>query len=244
MNQLAADGMRTVEIDGALLKYMLRLSERRRKTVAITVEPTGEVTVTAPVAASVEQIEGILNRKRGWVRGRVRRALALPLTPGPREWVSGETHWYLGRQYRLKVERGSPAKVRLGGRFFQVSVGDPTASDHVRRLMERWYLDHARAVFTWRLADLVRSTPRLELSGPPPLLVRRLRKRWGSCSPEGRVLMNVDAVKLPLGCVDYLLMHELCHLRVPHHGPEFWRLLSLCMPEWDRWRKRLDEAEI
>ncbi|HEX2207347.1 MAG TPA: M48 family metallopeptidase, partial [Longimicrobium sp.] len=72
----------------------------------------------------------------------------------------------------------------------------------------------------------------------------KLQMRCGSCSPEGRILMNVDAVKLPVGCIDYLLMHELCHLRVPHHGPEFWRHLGACMPDWERWRQRLEKAEI
>jgi hypothetical protein len=56
--------------------------------------------------------------------------------------------------------------------------------------------------------------------------------------------MNVDAVKLPTPCIDYLLVHELCHLRVPHHGRKFWTLLDRCMPDWERWRRRLDEAEI
>jgi predicted metal-dependent hydrolase len=212
--------------------------------VAEIVEPTGEVTVTAPAETPVEKVEGVLNRRRDWIRRRVRWVRSLPPVPTPREWVSGETHRYLGRQYRLKVERGSPAGVRLGGRFFHVTVADPADTEQVGRRMARWYLDHARAVFSRRLAELVRRTPRLGLDEPPALLVRRLRKRWGSCSPEGRILMNVDVVKLPVGCIDYLLVHELCHLRVPHHGPEFWRMLALCMQDWERWRKRLDEVEV
>jgi predicted metal-dependent hydrolase len=225
------------------LEYMLRRTGRR-KTVAITVEPTGEVTVKAPATLRIDQVERILARRQGWIRRRVRDARSLPPPPAPREWVNGETHRYLGRQYRLRVEQGRPANVRLAGRYFRVTVADPADRDSVRRRMERWYLDHARTVFTRRLGELVRTTPRLRLSEPPPLLVRRLRRRWGSCSPEGRILINVDAVRLPVGCIDYLLVHELCHLRVPHHGPEFWRLLSLCMPDWERWRKRLDEVEI
>lgn len=242
MTQPKVEELRSVEVGGEALTYLLRRSGR--KTVAITVEPTGEVTVTAPATAPIEQVEGVLDRRRNWIRRRVREVLSLPPEPAPREWVSGETHRYLGRQYRLRVEHGDPVGVRLSGRFFHVTVPDPSDAQQVRRRMQRWYLDHARAYFTRRLNELVQSTPRLKLDTPPPLLVRRLRKRWGSCSPEGRILINVDAIKLPAGCIDYLLVHELCHLRVPHHGPEFWRLLSLCMPDWERWRKRLDQAEI
>ena len=84
----------------------------------------------------------------------------------------------------------------------------------------------------------------MRLHQVPPIRVRKMRKRWGSWTPAGNLLLNVEAVKLPLGCVDYLLMHELCHLRVPDHGKRFWRLLEACMPDWERWRERMGQAEV
>jgi predicted metal-dependent hydrolase len=232
---------RELVLAGEAVAYTLRRTDRR--TLGITVEPDGNVVVTAPAQAELAHIEAILQRRREWIRRRRRDVALLPPPPRDREWVSGETHRYLGRQYRLRVMAGSPA-VRLAGAFFRVTVPDPADTVRVRRLMERWYLDHARATFERRMAEVIRRTPLLGLSEPPPLLVRRLRRRWGSCSPEGRILLNVDAVKLPVGCIDYLLVHELCHLRVPHHGREFWRLLDRCMPDWERWRGRLERAEM
>lgn len=134
--------------------------------------------------------------------------------------------------------------MRLVGAFFLVTVPDPRDTPRVRRLMERWFLEHARETFGRRLDALVRNASRLRLAEAPPLLVRKLRTRWGSCSPQGRILMNVEAVRLPLPCIDYLLLHELCHLRVPNHGARFWRLLDACMPDWERWRGRLATAEL
>jgi len=235
-------GRRALELGGEVVEYTLRRSSR--KTLGITVEPDGSVLVTAPWAAEVADIEAVLRRRKRWILRHRREIAALPPPTPPREWVSGETHRYLGRQYRLKVETGAGPGVRLVGQFFRVTVPNPADAARVRGQMERWYLTHARSVFGRRLAELIRQTPRLGLREPPPLIVRKLRRRWGSCSPEGRILMNVDAVKLPIGCVDYLLMHELCHLRVPHHGPAFWRLLDACMPDWERWRRRLDHTEI
>lgn len=235
-------GRHQVEIDGDVLEFLLRRSER--KTLAITVGPDGDVVVTAPEAATLEQVQSVVQRRHAWIRRRRRDVELLPPPPTPREWVSGETHRYLGRQYRLKVVRADRPEVKLAGGFFRVGVPDPAAREQVRKWMERWYLDHARATFVRRMSELVRQTPRLGLDEAPPLLVRKLQMRWGSCSPEGRILMNVDAVKLPVGCIDYLLMHELCHLRVPHHGPGFWHHLGACMPDWERWRQRLDQAEI
>lgn len=235
-------GRRSIELCGEVVEYTLRRSDR--KTLGITIEPDGDVVVTAPRIAALADVEAVLLRRRGWILRHRRETTALPPPTPPREWVSGETHRYLGRQYRLKVATGVRPDVRLVGRFLRVTVPDPADTARVRRQMERWYLTHARSVFGRRLVGLIRQTPRLGLKEPPPLIVRKLRRRWGSCSPEGRILMNVDAVKLPVTCIDYLLMHELCHLRVPHHGPAFWRLLDACMPDWERWRRRLDHTEI
>lgn len=235
-------GRRVIVLGGEAREYRLLRSSRR--TLGITVEPGGTIAVTAPEGASLERIEAILQRRREWLVRRTREASLFPPPPAPREWVSGETHRYLGRQYRLKVSRGQQSEVRLTGRYFRVTVPEPANPVQVKRLVERWYLEHARLTFARRMTDLVRARPRLRLREAPPLIVRRLRTRWGSCSLEGRILMNVEAVRLPVGCIDYLLMHELCHLRVPHHGAGFWRLLDACMPDWERWRERLVTAEI
>lgn len=234
--------MYEVALGDEVRRYQLLRSARR--TLAITVEPGGALVVTAPETATMPQVEAVLRRRREWVRRRTREAIALPPSSPPRKWVSGETHRYLGRQYRLRVLKGTRPSVRLTGGRFLVTTATSNDPPQVRQAMQRWYLAHAREVFTRRMQELLRRTPLLGIPEMPPLIVRRLVKRWGSCSPDGRILMNVDAVKLPVGCVDYLLLHELCHLRYPHHGAAFWRLLDSCMPDWEHWRKRLDEVEV
>lgn len=235
-------GEREVVLGQEVRRYLLRRSPRR--TLAITVEPGGHLIVTAPDGATMAQVEAVLRRRRQWIARRRREAAALAPPSIPREWVSGETHRYLGRQYRLRIRRGAPITTVLTGRYLTVTVPDPLDHEQVRRAAERWYRTRARETFGRRMEDLVRQTPRLRLKEPPELIVRRLRKRWGSCSAAGRILMNVDAVKLPVGCIDYLLLHELCHVREPNHGPAFWRLLDACMPDWERWRKRLDSIDL
>ena len=242
MNVPVVEGHREIDLGGERKRYLLKRSPRR--TMAITVEPGGGLIVTAPQKARIERIEALLQQRRAWIARQTREVATLPPPPTPREWVSGETHRYLGRQYRLKVERGPRSTVKLSGRYFWATVPETEDKEQVRRVVERWYLEHARATFERRMVDVVRKTSRLRLEEPPPLIVRKLAKRWGSCSPEGRILMNVEAVRLPVGCIDYLLTHELCHLRVPNHGAAFWRLLEACMPDWARWKRRLDEAEV
>jgi predicted metal-dependent hydrolase len=221
------------------VEYHLFRSSRR--TLGITVEPSGKLLVTAPADVGLDRIESVLRRRRLWIRRQLREVLDHPPQPEPKQWVGGETHRYLGRQYRLRIRVGKPG-VSLEGRFFNVVVREKTPA-LVRQEMEQWYREHARVLFRRRAQGLIESTPRLRLRDVPPLQVRRLAKRWGSCSPNGHLLLNVDAVKLPVGCIDYLLMHELCHRLVPHHGRQFWRLLDACMPDWERWRERLGRWE-
>lgn len=242
MTAPSVDGIRSVTLGGEQREYELRRSERR--TLGITVEPTGKLVVTAPADLVVDRIETVLRRRREWIRRRSREAALQPPPSPPREWVSGETHRYLGRQYRLRVRRGAEAGVRLSGPFFVVSVRDPHDTRQVRRLMEQWMLEHARETFARRMDALVVRASRLRLTKSPPITVRKLKTRWGSCSASGRILMNVEAVRLPLPCIDYVLLHELCHLREPNHGARFWRLLDTCMPEWERRRERLGTVEI
>jgi predicted metal-dependent hydrolase len=225
-------------------RYTYVLSRSSRRTLAITVEPGGSLRLTAPAGATTAQIEAAMRRRGTWIRRRVRETSALPPPAPAREWVNGETHRYLGRQYRLRISSGSPTTVRLAGRWFQVTVESPSEAAQVERAMRTWFRERARAVTARRMEALIQATPLLRISEPPSLAVRRMTKRWGSCSVEGRILMNVDAVKLPVGCIDYVLMHELCHVRVPNHGPKFWRLLDACMPDWEHWRARLNAVEI
>lgn len=225
------------------MEYQLRRSARRR-TLEISVGPDRQVTVTAPATATAERIELSVRRRAGWIRRQQRAYEDLPPAPAPRQWVAGETHRYLGRQYRLRIAPGARPSVRLSGSFFIVSVSKPDDRQQVRRALECWYRKHAADLLTNRVTTALKSTTWLRNMDHPRVLVRQMRLRWGSVTSNGRIYFNVDLVKLPFGCVDYVVMHELAHLKVPNHGPKFWRLLSRCMPDWERWKSRLLRESI
>ena len=158
----------------------------------------------------------------------------------PREYVSGESWLYLGRRYRLKVvvdtERRPAAK--LSGSYLQVSVPARSASA-VRKTLEKWYLARAKAVLPARL-DAVSASLRW-LRKPPALRFQAMKVQWGSCSPAGRLTLNPHLVKAPRECIDYVLLHELCHLKEHNHSQRFYRLLDMHMPQWQQRKSRLDD---
>ena len=233
-------GLCTLRPQDGPVRFELRRSSRR--TIGITVEMGGRVVVTAPRRASMEKIHEALERHRGWLRGQVTKLRATP-PPRPPSWIEGEPQRFLGKDYPLSLILGPRKSVRRTLENLRVELPDPRDREAVRKLVERWYLEEARSLFHRRMEELVGRTPALGLKALPQLRLRRMTRRWGSCSPRGGILMNTHAVKLPQRLVDYILMHELCHVRIPNHGRRFWALLTECMPDWRKRKEELD-AEV
>ncbi len=219
----------------------IEFAERRR--LSISVHPDCSVTALAPVGCSPEKLISQLVRRRAWVARQRRRFEAFHPLPEQKRFVSGETHMYLGRQYRLRVHRARISRVKLIGRFLNVYVPEPEDPRSVRTALDAWYRVHALPIFRNRLDRCVESAP--SLSGLcPDLRIRRMSKRWGSCSRKGTITLSLELIKAPLHCIEYVITHELCHLLVHDHSPTFFRILSRCMPDWERRKTRLDEVVL
>lgn len=224
-----------------LIRYLVRRQAARKSgRVAIHVDPDGRVLVDAPENASDKQIKTAVTRRARWIHGhlaaiRLRRAHVLP-----REYVSGESLLYLGRRYRLKVvtKRENPAAVRLRGGYIEVTVParNPMA---VREALNHWYRGRARLVFEERLEAMASSLRWIRTT--PAMRLQTMKVQWGSCSPAGRLTLNPHLVKAPRECIDYVLLHELCHLKEHNHSQKFYRLLEQHLPQWRRKKERLDK---
>ena len=218
-----------------------KVVRRHRKTLEIGVEPDTSVTVTAPLDASAQEIAEKVLKRAGWVRQQQRFfSQFLPRTP-ERRYLAGETHLYLGRQYRLKVVRNGRPGVTIVRGFIVVHTRDPENPEATRRLVESWYHKQARAKFAERLEASLARFPEPEAFRPRGVVVRRMKKRWGSLSPSRRLLLNRRLIEAPVDTIDYVITHELCHMAEPHHGTAFYRLLDRVMPDWEGRKRRLEE---
>lgn len=221
-----------------------RQPQRRNSSIAIHVEPEGNVVVDAPIDASRAAILAAVRKRSRWIQRHRSGFLRRRAHTLPREYVSGESVIYLGRRYRLKVipVEAADAGVKLHGGHLEVrSVGlEPTM---IRAAMERWFRARARLVFAERMESLLSELRWHRLQ--PPTRLQAMKVQWGSCSPSGRLTLNPWLVKAPRECIDYVILHELCHLKEHNHGPRFFKLLDKHMPQWRERKTRLDElAEI
>lgn len=235
----AADqnGLHSVGFGRNSIQFLLRRSER--KTLAISVHPNGAVIATAPKNADNEAI-ALKIRKRGrWIELQKQYFQQfLPSTP-PRRYVSGETHRYLGRQYRLKVSLGAPS-ARLIGKYLHVAAKTKAAED-VRPVVEKWFRARAKEQFIRRL-EKWRDWGVTHRIKPPKIQLRKMAKRWGSSKSDGRVYLNPELVRAPSVCIDYVIAHEICHLRFPNHNTRFYQLLTRVCPNWRNSKQRLEES--
>lgn len=228
--------MAAVSISYGSHKFDVRVEYRDRKTMAISVLPDSSIVAVAPLETALDDIQQRLRKRARWIQKQVDYFTQFkPLTP-PRQFVAGETHLYAGRQYRLKLHEGEGNQVKLKGRFFHVSMKQPS-SEMAGKLMKVWYRDKAHALFQRRLKECMRRFPDVNA---PTLQLKAFRARWGGMTQDGRLTLNPDLVRAPVECIDYVIMHELCHIEHPHHGPEFWRLLERKLPSWQQAKHRLE----
>lgn len=215
---------------------------RERATLEIAVEPDTQVVVAAPEAASAEEIQAKIRKRAAWIlRQQNYFQQFLPRTP-ERRFLAGETHLYLGRQYRLKIFDSDEEHVKLKRGFLSVFTRSPDSVERARALVEGWYRDKAKVRVPERLEECIKRFTAPERMRPKRLIFRTTRTRWGSMSSAGSLLINPKLLQAPVDAIDYVITHELCHLREPHHGPAFYELLGRVLSDWERRKERLERA--
>ena len=220
-----------------------QLAYSPRKTLAIDVHPDLSVVVTAPDDADDAAVEQKILKRAAWIIQQQRFfENYLPPVP-PRRYVSGESHRYLGRQYRLRVHEGGADAVKMARGQINVYLAAPANTGRVKTLLAIWFRQRAEGVFQKLFDEMAVKAEHHGIS-PHGFEIRRMRNRWGSCTKEGRILLNPHLIIAPKSCIEYVIVHELCHQRQHNHGPAFYRLLQALMPDWEQRRERLNGCLI
>lgn len=215
------------------LHFEVRRSPRRR-TVQITVDRGGELVLSAPDECPSRLVEDFVREKRFWIYTKLAEKEALRPSASTKSYVSGEGFPYLGRSYRLLLVKSQDVPVKLEHGRFKMRRADAPEG---RRHMIRWYADHG-VPWLERRVERLKTRVGTEPSG---VSVQDLGYRWGSCGKGGKLYFHWRTILLPPQVVEYIVVHELVHLREPHHTPEFWARVERAMPDFAKRKQWLAE---
>jgi len=223
-------------IDFGSKKIDFHLTFSDRKSLGITITPDMDVIVKAPRDAAIERVKEKVRKKAAWIIKQQSFFLTFhPRTPD-KKYVSGETHLYLGRQYRLKVTEAKSNSVHFRGSYFEVQSKHKS---NAKSLLQQWYRERAKIKFAEVAEPWIQRFEKYNVK-PAAIYLQEMPKRWGSCTPKGKIILNPELIKAPKPCIEYVVIHELCHLVYPNHTPSFIQLQEKVMPDWQKWKMKLD----
>lgn len=222
-------------------------AKKAARKVIIKVHPDQRVVATVPFDASADAIQQAMQKRARWIWQSIDEFAKQKNAVLTKRYVSGETQFYLGKRYLLKVivDADQVLNVKLSRGKLNVTLKHDSSNSvddralRVKPLIDKWYQNKAKAIFHERLTELL---PKATwVTGIPSFRVMAMKTQWGSCSTNGNLMLNPHLVKAPKECIDYVILHELCHIAEHNHSERFWRLLTQVMPNWKEVKAKLDD---
>jgi hypothetical protein len=212
----------------------------RRRSITIEVHPDKSVTVRAPLRASEARIRDLVEQKAPWIEKKIAWFDRIRQFTAPKEYVTGEIFLFLGRQYRLAMHNGDDSpRVTLQEGNIDVSVPQGADNRHCRQIVKTALLEWYRAKTFEQIGEMV-GWYALRLDIPaPPFKVKQMNRRWGSCGYRNCLNFNMALIMAPIGQIEYVVAHELCHIRHKNHSSRFWSHLKELMPDYEIRREAL-----
>lgn len=224
----------SIQFGSKEIQFTVSYSER--KSLGITVTPDMEVLVKAPIDSEIDKIMAKVKKKAAWIIKQRSFFLSFQPKMAERRYVSGETHLYLGRQYRLQIIIGDKDAVKHRGAFIEVVTKEKSKAG---QLLKQWYRVKANEMFAIIAQPLVERFTKHHKE-PSGLFIQDMPTRWGSCTTKGRIILNPELIKAPRRCIEYVIIHELCHLIHHDHTQKFIDLQTREMPDWEKWKNKLE----
>ena len=207
------------------------------KNITLKVRPNGEAILTAPKTASDEHIKFIMQKRAKWIAQK--RAFFASFKTPEKEYVSGEDFKYLGRSYRLKVVQSKEERVKLQCGYLELFVKDKSDIKRKENLIYEWYYEKATLYFF----NILQEFNKIVKQDIKSVKIRQMKTRWGSCNPyKSYINLNIELIKKPKACIEYVVFHELAHLLYSNHSKKFYDYLTLYMPDWQKRKEILERT--
>ena len=231
MDQITRDH---IQYGATIIDYDIEFAQR--KTLSICVNPDCTVCLKAPVDATLEQIQQKVHKRAGWILKQKRFFESFGTSTTKRQYISGESHLYLGRQYMLRVKESDVNAVHYQNNIIEIECRHKKDAGI---LLQTWYRQRANVKFQEYAQPIIEQFSIYGVK-PQSLSIKKMDKRWGYCTIDGHITLNPRLICAPRCCIEYVITHELCHLIYRSHNKEFYALLTKEMPHWEKWKNKLE----
>ena len=213
----------------------IQILKKNVKNLTIRIKPTSEIVISAPKRLPDEVINEFIKSKESWIKSKLE--IISSRIKSPKEYVSGENFEYLGRNYRLKVIENKKEFINLDKEFCYLYVKNRDDFAKKHRLIESWYRERAKEIFFLKIEKYNKITQKKINK----ITIRKMKTRWGSCNYNKKYInLNLELIKKPIECIEYVVFHELTHLIHPNHSKEFYNYIATYMPDWKKRKERLE----
>lgn len=219
-------------------QYEYELFKQKRKTLSLTIRPDLKIILKCPIDASAERVEIFLRRKWFWLEKQLSFFKKYQRKKYKKEYVSGESFLYLGRQYRLLVKKSEENRVALTrGKIIIYSQNNVYDGGYNKKLLDGWYHVKMENIFTERISAVAVNFGYKQQSA---LIIKKMDKRWGSFLKSNKIILNPKLICASKDCIDYVVTHELCHSKYKNHDKKFFDLLEKKYPNWQKTKEKLE----
>lgn len=218
--------------------YEYFLIKQSRKTVSLTVQPSLRIILKCPINYKDEKIQKFLKNKWHWLEKQIKYFKRYKRETFIKEYISGESFLYLGRQYKLMVRKAKEDKVSLKhGRLLLFTSKSVSDKNNNKKILQNWYMERTEKIF---LDEYKKVLKFFDYDFEPQLATREMNKRWGSFLNNKKIILNPRLIQAPKECIDYVITHELCHMKHKNHDTKFYNALKSKIPNWEEVKEKLE----
>jgi len=218
--------------------YEYFLVRQTRRSISLTVDPSLKIVLKCPVDCDQERIQKFLKKKWRWMEKQINYFKKYKKMSGEKEYVSGESFLYLGRQYKLSVKKAKEDSVALKyGRLLLLTTKNIDNRRCNKKLLEDWYLKRTEEIFAKEYRKVLKN---FDYDFEPKLSIRKMSRRWGSFLNGKKIILNPKLIQASKECIDYVITHELCHMKYKNHDKRFHNLLKSKIDNWEEIKEKLE----
>lgn len=215
----------------------VKIIKEKRKSLSVEVYPNFRIVIKAPEIAKDFEIQNFIKRKNTWIDKQISYFKQFSM-PENKIYESGSSALYLGRQYQVIIEKSLLRNdIKVFNNKIYIVTSFTHKLDEINQAFSDWMMKRAEMIFSERLKVCMQAFPDLEM---PNLKIRKLNKRWGSYLKKHEIVLNSALIKANKQSIDYVIYHELCHAYYPNHTEDFYNLLSLKMPDWEKVKEKME----